>query len=157
MSSAQNLFAGSVAGISATVVCHPLDVIRTRLQTSGRFRGAIHCASLTVKEEGFRALYKGSKIHSDRHGLAAPVLCWSGMASPLAAQGVYKAVMFASYGEVPLSVQFTFLAAKPRHTKCSQQHARILFRCSPTHGQRSPAWAVDDPRVVRLRCICRWN
>ena len=72
------VLAGSAAGIASTLVAHPLDTIRTRLQTSTRFTGAIDCARQTVAAEGARALYKG-------------------MAFPLVAQAVYKSVMFTAY------------------------------------------------------------
>jgi len=75
---AHSLLAGSVAGVVAIVVCHPLDTIRVRLQTSQKFSGALDCATQTVRNEGALALYKG-------------------MAVPLMAQAVYKAVMFGAY------------------------------------------------------------
>jgi hypothetical protein len=48
----KNLIAGSVSGISATLICHPLDTIRTRLQTSSKFAGVIDCVRSTAKHEG---------------------------------------------------------------------------------------------------------
>lgn len=49
-----NLFAGSLAGIASTLVCHPLDTIRTRLQTTdaGRFRGVRDVFAYTIKVRG---------------------------------------------------------------------------------------------------------
>jgi solute carrier family 25 carnitine/acylcarnitine transporter 20/29 len=78
---AKDLFAGSVAGMVSLAVCYPLDIVRTRLQTSdaSRFNGVIDCFAKTVKGEGFLALYKG-------------------MSSPLAAQALQKAIMFGAYG-----------------------------------------------------------
>ena len=83
----KDLTAGSIGGTVSIFCCHPLDTIRTRLQvdamsnTGGQrlYRGAWDCLQKTVKHEGIRGLYKG-------------------MASPLAAQGFYKAVMFGSFG-----------------------------------------------------------
>lgn len=90
--------AAAVAGVASTAVCHPLDTIRTRLQTaslsananasaSGHhgsggvyYRGPLDCLAQTVRHEGVGALYKG-------------------LAAPLAAQAVYKAVIFGSYGQ----------------------------------------------------------
>ena len=79
---------GSVGGIASVLVCHPLDTVRTRLQASAlaasgdargvAYRGAADVARRTVAEEGVLALYRG-------------------MAAPLAAQAVYKAVMFGSF------------------------------------------------------------
>lgn len=75
----KNLLAGSCAGVGSTLICHPLDTVRTRLQTNTQFRGAFHCMQETVAKEGISAFYKG-------------------LSFPLAAQGVYKANMFFSYG-----------------------------------------------------------
>lgn len=81
MRTAKDLFAGSLAGMASLVVCYPLDILRTRLQTAeaGRFAGVVDCFLRTVRGEGPLALYKG-------------------MASPLVAQALQKAVMFSSYG-----------------------------------------------------------
>ena len=67
--------------MASILAVHPLDTVRTRLQAApaGAYRGAWHCARATLRREGPLALYKG--------------LAW-----PLAAQGLYKAVMFGVYG-----------------------------------------------------------
>ena len=72
---------GTAGGMASILAVHPLDTVRTRLQAApaGAYRGAWHCARVTVRREGPLALYKG--------------LAW-----PLAAQGLYKAVMFGVYG-----------------------------------------------------------
>ena len=65
-----DLAAGSCGGVASTIVCHPLDTIRTRLQAdlyqhvsgraaSLRFQGALHCTRHTVRTEGVGALYRG--------------------------------------------------------------------------------------------------
>lgn len=74
-----HVLAGTVAGISSILVCHPLDTIRTRLQVSSEYRGAWDCAIRLVREEGFTSLYRG-------------------MVGPVMAQGAYKAIMFGVYG-----------------------------------------------------------
>eukprot|EP00092_Neocalanus_flemingeri_P028754 GFUD01031218.1.p1 GENE.GFUD01031218.1~~GFUD01031218.1.p1 ORF type:complete len:326 (+),score=37.65 GFUD01031218.1:212-1189(+) len=50
-----------VAGVTATLVASPVDVVKTRFMNSprGRYRGALHCAQLTAKTEGWMAFYKG--------------------------------------------------------------------------------------------------
>ncbi|CAM9134262.1 unnamed protein product, partial [Chrysoparadoxa australica] len=83
--------AGSCAGVASTLVCHPMDTIRTRLQAQlavrpdngrpQRFMGVVSCFRATVSEEGARALYKG-------------------MSFPLGAQAVYKSVIFGVNGRV---------------------------------------------------------
>jgi Mitochondrial carrier protein len=85
-----SLLAGSVAGITSTLACHPFDVIRTIMQsasmttssstsastsTSTSVRGPLHVLSQTLQNGGFRALY-------------------TGLALPLAAQAIYKATIF---------------------------------------------------------------
>jgi solute carrier family 25 carnitine/acylcarnitine transporter 20/29 len=84
----RTLAAGTCGGMASILIVHPLDTVRTRLQaaTAQKYRGAWHCASSTVRAEGARALYKG--------------LAW-----PLAAQGVYKAIMFGVYGFMSRSLR----------------------------------------------------
>lgn len=50
-----------VAGVTATLVASPVDVVKTRFMNSpqGRYRGALHCAQLTAQTEGLLAFYKG--------------------------------------------------------------------------------------------------
>eukprot|EP00465_Bigelowiella_longifila_P001765 CAMPEP_0185253088 /NCGR_PEP_ID=MMETSP1359-20130426/1986_1 /TAXON_ID=552665 /ORGANISM="Bigelowiella longifila, Strain CCMP242" /LENGTH=276 /DNA_ID=CAMNT_0027835413 /DNA_START=124 /DNA_END=955 /DNA_ORIENTATION=- len=81
----KQVLSGSIAGMSATIFVHPLDTIRTRVQTaevSGtKYSGALDCAVKTLRYEGWKALYKG---------------IWS----PLMAQAVYKAVIFSTYNGI---------------------------------------------------------
>jgi len=74
----RNIVAGTCGGMASISVCHPLDTIRTRLQT-GKYISAWHCFRVTLRLEGFAALYKGLLL-------------------PFIAQGVYKATMFGVYG-----------------------------------------------------------
>eukprot|EP00535_Pseudo-nitzschia_heimii_P011041 CAMPEP_0197198838 /NCGR_PEP_ID=MMETSP1423-20130617/33574_1 /TAXON_ID=476441 /ORGANISM="Pseudo-nitzschia heimii, Strain UNC1101" /LENGTH=370 /DNA_ID=CAMNT_0042652677 /DNA_START=280 /DNA_END=1392 /DNA_ORIENTATION=- len=80
-----SLLAGSVAGVTSTIACHPFDVLRVKMQTSapaamtttnsraagllGTLRDTLRCGG------GLRALY-------------------TGLAMPLAAQAVYKGTVF---------------------------------------------------------------
>jgi hypothetical protein len=90
----KNLVAGSVAGVAGLVLCHPLDLVRTRLQTSTRYSGPIDCFTRTVREEGVRGMYKG-------------------MASPLAAQALYKSVIFGAISVAQSGV----IAMRPKDYK----------------------------------------
>ncbi|KAF6003075.1 Solute carrier 25 [Cyanidiococcus yangmingshanensis] len=60
------LLIGAIAGTVAQTACHPLDVIRKRLQLQGignrpvQYKSMIHVAQEIIKNEGgIRALYKG--------------------------------------------------------------------------------------------------
>jgi Mitochondrial carrier protein len=78
-----SLLAGSVAGITSTLACHPFDVIRTKMQSASlsmsgstnAARGPMQVVSQTLQHGGFKALY-------------------TGLALPLAAQAIYKATIF---------------------------------------------------------------
>jgi len=72
-----SLISGSMAGIVSTLLCHPLDVIRTKMQTSSL--AASQAVSQTLQQgQGLRSLY-------------------AGLAFPLATQAAYKATIFTVY------------------------------------------------------------
>ena len=51
---------GAMLGGAIEACClQPLDVLKTRMQLGGAKAGLFNVATTTVKEEGFRALYKG--------------------------------------------------------------------------------------------------
>ncbi|KAG5262180.1 hypothetical protein AALO_G00293100 [Alosa alosa] len=61
----QLLAAGAIAGIPAASLVTPADVIKTRLQVAARagqtsYNGVIDCFRKIMREEGFRALWKGA-------------------------------------------------------------------------------------------------
>uniref|UniRef100_A0A673AB50 Solute carrier family 25 member 12 n=1 Tax=Sphaeramia orbicularis TaxID=375764 RepID=A0A673AB50_9TELE len=61
----QLLTAGAIAGIPAASLVTPADVIKTRLQVAARagqttYNGVIDCFRKILKEEGFRAFWKGA-------------------------------------------------------------------------------------------------
>jgi hypothetical protein len=54
---------GAVANSIGAILNTPIDVIKTRIQKQGteiKYKNALHCGILTVKEEGISALFKGS-------------------------------------------------------------------------------------------------
>ncbi|KAK6182386.1 hypothetical protein SNE40_010090 [Patella caerulea] len=59
-----NLFAGGMAGTVCWFSIMPMDVVKSRLQADldNVYKGLIDCARKTVREDGFRALYKGTII-----------------------------------------------------------------------------------------------
>ena len=73
-----SLLAGSVAGMVSTLVCHPFDVLRVKMQSTALTTTSVGVSGTfqqTLQYGGFRALY-------------------TGLAFPLAAQAVYKATVF---------------------------------------------------------------
>jgi len=50
-----------IAGVTATCVASPVDVVKTRFMNSprGKYRGALHVAQETARSEGLMAFYKG--------------------------------------------------------------------------------------------------
>jgi len=56
-----HLASAVVAGVTATLVASPVDVVKTRFMNSpsSKYRGALHCAISTARSEGFLAFYKG--------------------------------------------------------------------------------------------------
>mmetsp|Transcript_17202 Transcript_17202/g.47720 ORF Transcript_17202/g.47720 Transcript_17202/m.47720 type:complete len:338 (+) Transcript_17202:113-1126(+) len=63
MTPLMRLAAGAGAGIIAMSATYPLDMVRGRLTVQegkgGQYKGIWHAASVIMREEGFRALYKG--------------------------------------------------------------------------------------------------
>ncbi|KAK9473183.1 mitochondrial carrier domain-containing protein [Dipodascopsis tothii] len=60
----QLLMAGAIAGMPAAYLTTPCDVIKTRLQAEARagqthYKNIAHCASTILREEGFKAFFKG--------------------------------------------------------------------------------------------------
>ena len=53
--------AGSVGGIVEACCLQPVDVMKTRLQldSTGTYRGMVHCGTTIAREEGIAALWKG--------------------------------------------------------------------------------------------------
>jgi len=75
----QDFLAGTVAGIAITLVGHPFDTIKVRMQM-GRFPKATDAIKATIRKEGIRAFFKG-------------------MGSPMASIPLVNAIVFAAYGQ----------------------------------------------------------
>lgn len=82
--SLKDVVAGTVAGVGITLVGHPFDTLKVRLQTQSHtnpiYSGLGDCVRKTYKAEGVGGFYKG-------------------VASPLVGQMVFNAVQFAAYGQ----------------------------------------------------------
>ncbi|KAL4421587.1 hypothetical protein ABPG75_010878 [Micractinium tetrahymenae] len=76
-------FAGTVGGVAVTLVGHPFDTVKVRLQTQPTtnpiYSGAIDCVRKTLQWEGIGGLYKG-------------------VTSPLAGQMFFRATLFSAFG-----------------------------------------------------------
>ncbi|KAL1920319.1 uncharacterized protein VTP21DRAFT_1465 [Calcarisporiella thermophila] len=80
--SLKEFIGGTVGGWSQVIVGHPFDTVKVRLQTQPdppKYKGAIDCVKVTLKEEGPRGLYKG-------------------VASPLMGIGICNAILFSANG-----------------------------------------------------------
>jgi solute carrier family 25 carnitine/acylcarnitine transporter 20/29 len=81
--SAKDFVSGVVAGVAQVLVGHPANTIKSRLQMQPDppiYDGMLHCLRATVRDEGYRGLYRG-------------------MASPLVGVGFVNAVVFFSNEE----------------------------------------------------------
>jgi len=56
-----HLTSAVIAGVTATLLASPVDVVKTRYMNSakGKYTGAFDCAVRTARKEGFFAFYKG--------------------------------------------------------------------------------------------------
>lgn len=79
-----DILAGTIAGINVTLVGHPFDTLKVRLQTQPSknpiYSGVVDCFKKTIKWEGLGGLYKGVQ-------------------SPLIGQMIFRANMFLGFGE----------------------------------------------------------
>lgn len=58
---ALHIVASVVSGVSASVLCAPPDIVKSRIMAAPEVysRGPIHCAATIVRQEGLLGLYKG--------------------------------------------------------------------------------------------------
>jgi solute carrier family 25 carnitine/acylcarnitine transporter 20/29 len=132
----KDLFAGGLAGICSLIVCYPLDTMRTRLQTSTRFKGVVDCFVKTLKYEGVLAFYKG-------------------LSAPLAAQALQKAIMFGAYGAAQRLLQNGFLLTRNGESLESLSIPE-LFVCGMVAGLANTIVATPI-ELVRNRLMVQIN
>jgi len=75
---ANGILAGVSAGFTGTILGHPLDLIKVRLQARSEYKGTIDCLSKTMKNDGLRGMFRG-------------------ISSPLFGLTVLNAITFGSY------------------------------------------------------------
>jgi solute carrier family 25 carnitine/acylcarnitine transporter 20/29 len=70
-----SFLAGVIAGVGVVVVTHPIDVIKTRMQSafSGAYRDSFDCLRCTLREEGIRGLFRGGALRAFRTCLGTGV------------------------------------------------------------------------------------
>ncbi|CAM9231194.1 unnamed protein product [Choristocarpus tenellus] len=115
--------------MATTIVCHPFDTVRTRLQAAspGRFEGVVSCVTQTIRREGMMGLYKG-------------------MAFPLGAQAVYKAVIFTVNG----------YAKRAFATKGFSDTSLGIFSCGALSGTIN-SFIVTPVELVRNRLMLQYQ
>eukprot|EP00045_Choanoeca_perplexa_P021939 m.7878 g.7878 ORF g.7878 m.7878 type:complete len:296 (-) comp8962_c0_seq1:4-891(-) len=89
---AAELAGGTVGGVMQVIVGHPLDTVKIRLQSEqgGKYyNGSWDCLTKTIRQEGFRGLYKG---------VGPPVLM----------VGILNGVMFSVNGQMKRLVAYGF-------------------------------------------------
>jgi solute carrier family 25 (mitochondrial carnitine/acylcarnitine transporter), member 20/29 len=64
-----HFYAGSAAGIAQTVICSPMELVKSRLQVQNdmpnatvKHKGPVECMKYIYKNEGFRGVFKGYGI-----------------------------------------------------------------------------------------------
>jgi solute carrier family 25 carnitine/acylcarnitine transporter 20/29 len=80
----KDVIAGTCGGIAVTLVGHPFDTLKVRLQTQPMdkpiYSGVVDCARKTIQWEGLGGLYKG-------------------VSSPLMGQMFFRATLFGAFGQ----------------------------------------------------------
>jgi solute carrier family 25 carnitine/acylcarnitine transporter 20/29 len=80
----RDICAGTLAGINVTLIGHPFDTLKVRLQTQSvenpLYKGLVDCFRKTLEWEGVGGLYKG-------------------VMSPLAGQIFFRVLLFTSHGQ----------------------------------------------------------
>lgn len=133
----KSIVAGSIAGITSTMLFYPLDVLRTKRQSSGSrcrlplkefWKNTIHHGG------GFRALYTGLSL-------------------PLSAQAVYKATLFTVN-----NASQTFLLEWKRQEYGNSGYQLTMqdqFMCGAMGGAVNAALFVTPVEFVRNQLIAQ--
>jgi len=84
-----HMIAGAFAGIAGVITGHPLDTLKTRLQSpDARFQTPLQCLKDTLTQEGVRGLYRG-------------------LMPPLSTVAISNSVTFAVYGKTKWAIPDT--------------------------------------------------
>jgi Mitochondrial carrier protein len=149
-----SLAAGSVSGVVATVVLYPLDVIRTKMQaeailsTTARATAPAGTMSTVVASSAVGGGPIQVLRHVMQHGGGIRAL-YTGMAVPLAAQGVYKATVFTVNN---VTEQF-ILQFRQRRRPDAQLTYVDRFTCGFVAGAVNGALFVTPVEYIRNQMI----
>jgi solute carrier family 25 carnitine/acylcarnitine transporter 20/29 len=90
-----DFLSGTAAGVALTLVGHPFDTVKVRLQTQpALYKSGIQCCTDTIRKEGFFALYKG-------------------MGGPMLTVPLVNAIVFFGYGQAKSAMQRSQPADRP--------------------------------------------
>jgi len=92
-----SLLAGSVAGISSTIACHPFDVLRVKMQSSAPVAmsaAASAGSATTATATATRAIGLVETVRNMLYYGGGIRAFYTGLAMPLVAQAVYKGTIF---------------------------------------------------------------
>ncbi|KUJ18397.1 mitochondrial carrier [Mollisia scopiformis] len=164
--------AGVASGIAKLTVGHPFDTVKVRLQTSDstRFSGPLQCLLLTVRNEGFRGLYKGATpplvgwmfmdsimlgsltfyrkvLHRslfNPHALSASPSSWARRDLPLPDDKLHKLPTLGhAMAGVMAGATVSFIAAPVEHIK-----ARLQIQYSSKKSERLYKGPIDCARKI---------
>ena len=123
---------GGVAGVSLSIMGHPFDTIKTRMQTNPSHRSAFACATTLARQEGVLSLWKGISpaiaagvmTGSIRFGVqswANRTLAWKMGARDFADLNLGTRVVSESLGGVAAGMVLPILFTPLEMVKCRQQ------------------------------------
>jgi hypothetical protein len=141
-----SLLAGSVAGMSSTLVCHPFDVLRVKMQSTALAATSAASGSVTgtfrstLQYGGVRALYTGLSL-------------------PLAAQAIYKGTVFTVNNLTQQAITEWKTQENYKLGIFSPYKITMVdrFMCGFTGGAVNGAFFVTPVEYVRNQLISQQN
>ena len=127
----KQIVAGSAAGMASVAVCHPLDTIRTRLQSSPeKFHGLRQTIQVTYQKEALRGFYKG-------------------FFPPLFSQAIYKSVIFTTSSKTKAFLNDRFSIFRHNYL--------LTICCSGAFAGGVNSIVVTPVELVRNRLQCQYE
>jgi hypothetical protein len=90
------IVAGSVSGCAGVIVCHPIDVVRTHIQTSSSYRSNSSSSTTAIRgtRDGALPTFRSLWHTQGMKGF------YRGITGPLVAQALYKSLIFTTNSTV---------------------------------------------------------